>query len=221
MPVEMKKCKNHEAWLKHRTKYLGGSDVACILGLSSWKTNLQLYREKKGIVKPDDLSDNPLVEYGSKAEEHIRALFTLDHSELTVEYVENNSWHNSKYPFAAASLDGWSQEKETDRKGILEIKTANITSKAQAEKWKDGKIPDNYYCQVLFYLAVTEFDYVDLRANLKYDLPDKDLFIITKDFHIERTDPNVEDDIATIMEATAKFAERLKKNEEPPLLLSL
>lgn len=221
MPVEMKKCKNHEAWLKHRTKYLGGSDVSCILGLSSWKTNLQLYREKKGIVKPDDLSDNPLVEYGTKAEEHIRALFTLDHPELTVEYVENNSWHNSKYPFAAASLDGWSAEKETGRKGILEIKTANITSKAQAEKWKDGKIPDNYYCQVLFYLAVTEWDYVDLRANLKYDLPDKDLFIITKDFHIERTDPSVEDDIATIMEATAKFAERLKKNEEPPLLLTI
>ena len=221
MPVEMKKCKNHEAWLKHRTKFIGGSDVACIMGLNPWKTNLQLYREKKGIVKPDDLSDNPLVEYGSKAEEHIRALFQLDHPELEVSYVPYNSWHNSKYPFAAASLDGWSTEKETGRKGILEIKTANITSKAQAEKWKDGKIPDNYYCQVLFYLAVTEWDYVDLRANLKYDLPDKDLFIITKDFHIERTDPNVEDDIATIMEATAKFAERLKKNEEPPLLLTI
>ena len=220
MPVEMKKCKNHEAWLKHRTKFIGGSDVACIMGLSSWKTNLQLYREKKGIVKPDDLSDNPNVEYGSKAEEYIRGLFKLDYPNLTVEYVENNSWHNSKYPFAACSLDGWSID-ENGRHGILEIKTANITSKAQAEKWKDGKIPDNYYCQVLFYLAVTEWDYVDLRANLKYDLPDKDLFIITKDFHIERTDPNVEDDIATIMEATAKFAERLKKNEEPPLLLSL
>lgn len=220
MSVEMKKCKNHEAWLKHRTKYIGGSDVACIMGLNPWKTNLQLYREKKGIVKPDDLSDNPLVEYGSKAEEHIRALFALDHSELTVEYVENNSWHNSKYPFAACSLDGWSID-ENGRHGILEIKTANITSKAQAEKWKDGKIPDNYYCQVLFYLAVTEWDYVDLRANLKYDLPDKDLFIITKDFHIERTDPNVEEDIATILEATADFAESLKKNTPPPLKLSI
>ena len=220
MSVEMKKCKNHESWLKNRTKYLGGSDVSCILGLNQWKTNVQLYREKKGLAEPTDLSDNALVQYGTKAEEHIRALFALDHQEYTVEYVENNSWHNSKYPFAAASLDGWSTD-ENGRKGILEIKTATITSKAQSEKWKDGHIPDNYYCQVLFYLAVTEWDYVDLRANLKYDLPDKDLFIITKDFHIERTDPNVEEDIATIMEATAKFAERLKKNEEPPLLLSI
>lgn len=218
--VTMVKHKSRKEWLKARQKYIGGSDVSCILGLNPYKTNLQLYREKKGIVKPDDLSDNPLVEYGSKAEEHIRALFELDYPNLKVEYVTNNSWINDKYPFAAASLDGDSTD-ENGRHGILEIKTANITSKAQAEKWKDGKIPDNYYCQVLFYLAVTEWDYVDLRANLKYDLPDKDLFIITKDFHIERTDPNVEDDIATIMEATAKFAERLKKNEEPPLLLSI
>ena len=220
MPVEMKKCKNRDSWLKNRAKYLGGSDAACILGLNPYKSNLELYREKIGLVEAPDLSGNEAVEYGTKAEEHIRALFALDHQEYTVEYVENNSWHNSKYPFAAASLDGWSTD-ENGRHGILEIKTATITSKAQSEKWKDGHIPDNYYCQVLFYLGVTEFDFVDLRANLKYHLPDKDLFIITKDFHIERADPNVEEDIATIMEATAKFAERLKKNEEPPLLLSI
>ena len=218
--LKMVRYRNREQWLKARKRFIGGSDVSCILGLNPYKTNVQLYREKKGLVEPDDLSDNPLVAYGTQAEEHIRALFSLDRSDLEVEYIKDNSWRNTDYPFAAASLDGWSQD-ENGRHGILEIKTANITSKAQAEKWKDGKIPDNYYCQVLFYLAVTEWDYVDLRANLKYDLPDKDLFIITKDFHIERTDPNVEDDIATSMEATAKFAERLKKNEEPPLLLTI
>ena len=218
MSVEMKKCKNHESWLKNRTKYIGGSDVACILGLNPWKTNVQLYREKKGLVEPADLSDNALVQYGTKAEEHIRALFALDHPNLTVEYVPNNSWHNSKYPFAAASLDGFTTD-ENGRKGILEIKTATITSKAQSEKWKDGHIPDNYYCQVLFYLGVTEFAFVDLRANLKYEMPDKPLSIITRDFHIERSE--VEEDIAIVMQAATDFAERLKKNEQPPLLLSL
>ena len=217
MSVEMHKCKNHESWLKNRKKYIGGSDVACILGYNPWKTNVQLYREKKGIVEPDDLSDNPLVIYGTKAEEHIRALFQLDHQELTVEYVPNNSWHNTEFPFAAASLDGWSQD-ENGRKGILEIKTATITSKQQALKWKDA-IPDNYYCQVLFYLGVTGWDYVDLRANLKYDYPDSDLYISTRDYHIERTE--VEEDIEMVMEKAAVFAEALRKNEEPPLLLTI
>lgn len=218
MSVEMKKCKNHESWLKNRQKYLGGSDIACILALNPWKSNVQLCREKKGLVEPADLSDNALVQYGTKAEEHIRALFALDHPNLKVEYVPNNSWHNTKYPFAAASLDGFTTD-ENGRRGILEIKTATITSKAQSEKWKDGHIPDNYYCQVLFYLGVTEFDFVDLRANLKYEMPDKPLSIITRDFHIERSE--VEEDIEIVMQAATDFAERLKKNEQPPLLLSL
>lgn len=215
--LKMYRCKNHDSWLKNRKKYIGGSDVACILGYNPWKNNVQLYREKKGIVEPDDISDNPLVIYGTKAEEHIRALFALDHPELKVEYIPNNSWRNTDYPFAAASLDGWSTD-ENGRNGILEIKTSTITTSQQANKWKD-QIPDNYFCQVLFYLGVTGWDYVDLRANLKYEYPDKDLYIATKDYHIERSE--VEEDIATVMEAAADFHKALKNNTPPPLLLTL
>lgn len=217
MSVEMHKCKNHESWLKNRRKYIGGSDVSCIMGYNPWKTNIQLFREKKGLVEPADLSDNPLVEYGSRAEEHIRALFELDHPELKVEYVPNNSWHNTEFPFAAASLDGWTMD-ENGRKGILEIKTATITTSQQGAKWKDS-IPDNYFCQVVFYLGVTGWDYVDLRANLKYQHPDKPLYIATRDYHIERSE--VEEDIELVMEKTAVFAEALRKNKEPSLVLTL
>lgn len=215
--VEMHKCKNHASWLKNRSKYIGGSDVACILGYNPWKTNLQLYREKVGLVEAPDLSGNAAVEYGTKAEEHIRALFALDHPELEVSYVPYNSWHNSKYPFAAASLDGWSREKETDRKGVFESKTAIITSKAQAEKW-NNRIPDNYYCQVVYYLGVTEWDFIDLRARLRHEYPGN-RYIVERDYHIERSE--CEEDIPIVMEAAAMFYDRLKKKEEPPLLLSI
>lgn len=215
--LKMYRYRNREKWLEARKKYIGGSDVSCIMGLNPYKTNKDLYREKKGLVLPDDLSDNPLVKYGTQAEEHIRALFALDHSDLKVEYIKDNSWRNSKYPFAAASLDGWTID-EQGRNGILEIKTASITSGQQAAKWKDA-IPDNYYCQVLFYLGVTEWSYVDLRANLKYQFPNEPLYIATKDYHIERSE--VEEDISTIMEKAAEFAESLKKNIEPPLILTL
>lgn len=215
--VTMVKHKNRDYWLKSRKKYLGGSDISCILGMNPWKSNIQLFREKKGIVEPEDISDNPAIIYGTEAEEHIRALFQLEHPELKVTYVPNNSWHNTLYPFAAASLDG-SSEDETGRKGILEIKTATITSAQQANKWKDEHIPDNYYCQVLYYLGVTEFDYVDLRARLKYEFPDNK-YVIERDYHIERSE--VEEDIETIMQAAAVFAEALRKNKEPSLLLTL
>lgn len=215
--LKMYKFKNREAWLEARQRFLGGSDIASIMGLNAWKNNVQLYREKKGIVMPDDISDNPLVIYGTKAEEHIRALFELDHPELKVEYVPDNSWRNSKYPFGAASLDGWLTD-EKGRKGILEIKTSTITSSQANAKWKD-KIPDNYYCQVLYYLGITGWDYVFLRANLKYAYPDSDVYTVTRDYFIERSE--VEDDIATIMEMTAMFAKSLEENKEPSLLLTL
>ena len=215
--VTMIKYKSRKEWLKARQDYIGGSDVSCIMGLNPYKTNRQLYDEKKGITKPADLSDNALVKYGSKAEKYIRGLFELDHPELKVEYVPNNSWHNTDYPFAAASLDG-STTDENGRKGILEIKTATITSAIQSQKWKDA-IPDNYYCQVLFYLGVTEFDYVDLRANLKYEYPDKPLYIVTRDYHIERSE--VEKDKQMVMDAAAEFAKQLKNNTPPSLLLTL
>ena len=215
--LKMIRHKNRKTWLKARTKFIGGSDIASIMGLSAWKTNRQLYLEKKGLVEPDDLSDNPLVQYGTQAEEHIRALFQLDHPELKVEYVPNNSWHNTEFPFAAASLDGSSTD-QNGRRGILEIKTATITSATQSQKWKDA-IPDNYYCQVIFYLGVTGWDYVDLRAQLKYQAPNKPLYIATRDYHIERSE--VEEDIEIVMQKAANFAYLLKTNTPPPLLLTL
>lgn len=215
--IEMITYKSREEWLESRKQFIGGSDASCILGLNAWKSNLDLFREKTGKQEAPDLSGNAAVEYGTKAEEHIRALFALDHPELEVSYVPYNSWHNSKYPFAAASLDGWSREKETDRKGVFESKTAIITSKAQAEKW-NNRIPDNYYCQVVYYLGVTEWDFIDLRARLRHEYPGN-MYIVERDYHIERSE--CEEDIPIVMEAAAMFYDRLKKKEEPPLLLSI
>lgn len=211
MSVEMIQLPSHEAWLKHRKDYIGGSEAACIMGLNPWKSNLDLFREKTGKQEAPDLSGNEAVEYGTKAEEHIRALFALDHPELEVSYVPYNSWHNPKYPFAAASLDGWLKDKN-GRKGIWECKTAIITSKAQADKWKD-QIPDYYYCQLLHYFGVTEFDFVILRARLRYNYPYNN-FVIERDYSFERTAYKA--DIATIMGKEAVFHEQLKSGKEPP-----
>ena len=37
---------NREQWLEERKKGIGGSDVACILGMSPYKTNVALWEEK-------------------------------------------------------------------------------------------------------------------------------------------------------------------------------
>ena len=95
-----------EEWLGMRESTIGGSDAGIILGVCPWKSNEELWEEKVGLRKPNDVSDNPLVEYGVRAEAHLRELFSLDYPDYIVSYKENNIWTNDEYPFAHASLDG-------------------------------------------------------------------------------------------------------------------
>ena len=61
-------CKDRAEWLEARKDGLGASDAAALLGLSPWKTNVQLWEEKCGLVIPEDIGDKPYVRYGNDAE---------------------------------------------------------------------------------------------------------------------------------------------------------
>ena len=215
MAVTMTTLKSRSDWLKHRQRYIGGSEAAAIVAMNPYMTNQDLWEIKTGIRVPEDISKKDYVKYGTKAEKHLRDLFKLDYPQYKVEYKANNSWHNDKYPWAAASLDGVLTEKETGRKGILEIKTTNILQSMQKEKW-NHRIPNSYYCQCLWYLAVTEFDFVKLRAQLKSEF-DNEVYIQTKTYHIERAD--VQDDIDYLMKEAEKFWSYVQSGVRPPLRL--
>lgn len=212
--VEMTVLKSREEWLVNRRKGLGGSDCSAVIGLNPYKTNVDLWRLKTGRTEQEDISDKPYVQYGTKAERHLRELFKLDYPQYKVDYVENNSFYNPKYPFARASLDGWMTD-DSDRKGVLEIKTTEILSAGQRAKWKD-RIPDNYFCQVLFYMAVIEADFAVLKAQIKTVIDD-DVRLETKHYTIERAD--VQGDIDFLMNACKDFWQYVKDDKEPPLIL--
>lgn len=204
---------SREEWLQNR-KRIGGSDASAILGRNPYKTNIELWQEKTGRTLPEDISDKPYVKYGIAAEEHLRALFALDHPEYTVCYEENNIWINDRMPWAHASLDGWLIDKE-GRNGIWECKTTNILQSMQKEKWKQ-QIPDNYYVQVLHYLMVTEFDFAVLKAQLKYDFGGE-IYLQTRHYLIERSE--VQEDIDYLIQKEAEFWEYVKSDKVPPLEL--
>lgn len=204
-------------WLEKRKSFIGGSEAACIIGMNPYQTNVELWELKTGRRKAEDISDNPYVRYGTNAESFLRELFALDFPRYKVEYTEHNMWLNSEYPFAHASLDGWLTDCY-GRHGILEIKTTNIQNGAMAERWK-GRIPDKYYCQVLHYLMVTGFDFAILKAQQKYEYGEFDVSCRTVHYFIEREE--VEDDIQMLMDAEMKFAEYVRKDERPPLVLPM
>ena len=54
-----------------RDKYIGGSDIPIIMGISSFKTRFDLLLEKAGI-KENDFAGNKYTEYGNVMEPKIR-----------------------------------------------------------------------------------------------------------------------------------------------------
>lgn len=214
MSVEKQVFNTREEWLAARKNYIGGSDASACVGLNPYKDNVQLWEEKMGLIEPEDISYREYVQYGTEAEMHIRALFALDYPQYCVDYTDNNMFRNSRYPFMHASLDGELTD-QNGRKGILEIKTTNILQSMQWRKW-DDQIPDNYFCQILHYLAVTEWEFVVLRAQLKSEHGER-LKIETRDYFVEREE--VEESIQELVEAEQRFWQHVQNGMRPDLIL--
>lgn len=206
---------SREEWLAARSNYIGGSDASAVIGLNPYKSNVDLWAEKTGLVTPEDISDKPYVQYGHAAEGYLRELFALDFPEYEVSYTDNNLWLNDDYPYAHASLDGWLKDRD-GRFGVLEIKTTNILQSMQKEKW-DHRIPDNYFCQVLHYLMVTGAEFAVLKAQLKYEFSGGDVMLQTKHYKIERAE--VLEDIAYLAQQEANFWKFVQEKKKPALLL--
>lgn len=214
MTVEMIVLKSREEWLENRRNGLGGSEISAVIGCNPYMDNVTLWEYKTGKKDPEDISGKPYVVYGTNAEPLLRDLFKLDFPQYEVEYVENNSFRNSKYSWAQASLDGWLTDPD-GKKGILEIKTTEILQSMQKEKWKD-RIPDNYYCQCLFYMAVAEADFCILKAQLK-TVFDGVPYLQTRHYRLNRED--VQEDIDYLMQEGEKFWRKVKDEVRPPLVL--
>ena len=211
--VTLKQFGSNEEWLQAR-KLIGGSDASALVGMNPYKTNIDLWKEKTGRQKAPDISNDEFVRFGHEAEAHLRALFALDHPQYKVDYLENNMFLNDKYPFAHASLDGWLTDQD-GRKGVLEIKTTNILQSMQREKWND-RIPDNYYCQVLWYLMVTEFDFVVLKARLRSEWQGE-IRVTVRHYFIDRKE--VDEDIEELRRAGEKFWKAIQEDRQPYLIL--
>ncbi len=217
MAVKMIQLNSHEEWLEHRKHYIGGSECSAIIGENPYMNNVNLYEIKTLQIEPEDISSKPYVQFGIAAEPIIRQLFQINYPQYKMEYVENNSYLNDRFPWAAASLDGSLVEICTGRKGIWECKTTEIVSSMHKEKWKD-KIPMNYYCQLLHYLLVREdCDFAHLTALLTWKFADTKVYQQIKNYHIERSE--VEADIKYLAEAEEKFWQNVKNRQKPNLIL--
>lgn len=147
--AERKRCE----FIASRRAYIGGTDIAAITGVSKYKGPVSVYLDKTG--HPDEGEDTLMMRRGLALERFIAEEFERARPEY-VTYrprpVVRTDWG---FP-AGASVDFMVAERAHPRTPVagLECKTA---FRFGWREWDEetADLPDAYYTQVQWYLAVT------------------------------------------------------------------
>lgn len=188
------KTANREEWKALRSRYIGGSDAAAVVGMNAYVSPYSLWAEKTGRLP--GFSGNLATEVGTYLEEFVAQKFAAETGKKVRR--ANHSFLNSDYPWAIANID---REIIGEDAG-LEIKT---TDTMNLKKFQGGEYPANYYVQCVHYLAVTGKQ----RWYLAVLIGNREF----KWFTIERD----EAEIAALMTAEADFWEHVKTGTPPEI----
>ena len=131
-----------------RDKYIGGSDIPIIMGISPFKTRFDLLLEKAGL-KEDNFVGNEYTEYGNVLEPKIRDYINKKYNLGFEEYKKING-------DIRVHLDGFNNAS------VLEIKTTSQIHNSIDEY----KV---YLVQLLFYMQEVNADFGRLAV---YERPD-------------------------------------------------
>ena len=207
---------NRGDWLKGRLTGIGGSDASAAISHNRWKSARDLWAIKTGREQQEDISDRPVVRYGTDMEHVLRESFAIKHrDQYSVEYMKDVTLQNNAKPFMLYSPDGLLVEKKTGRNGILEIKTHQVSRNSGWKDW-DGKIGmDEYFIQVLHGLNVTGFDFVEMIVELRSTMEYQQI----RTYHIERSDEGIEDTLQYIDQGVTDFWNNyILTDTEPPVI---
>ena len=188
---------------KDRYKYIGGSDLAIIMGLSPFKTRWQLLLEKAQIVEPEEV-DNEYTRDGHRNEELIRNyyndnIFKNDPLEETQTFSKDNVFRYN--------ADGQNSELVWECKRVGEI-TYNLINDPRDKECK------KYLVQLLKGMEINKKEKglltISLRDGEFYDNPE------LKEFYININD--YQDYLKEIDECVTMFLEDLNKLRKNPSL---
>lgn len=140
-----------------RTRSIGGSDCAAILGISPWRTPLDVWREK--VLHEQDQIDTPATRAGTRFEPHILAAYRARLPESarvwTPEPTLLDGYRRCTVD-AIASVDGWER--------VVEAKSTVMASEWGQEESDD--VPLHYVVQGMWYADILGLDQIDFPALL-------------------------------------------------------
>jgi putative phage-type endonuclease len=124
-------------WHEARAGLMGSSDVAAILGLSSYKSAYTLWHEKAGLILPGqpDARTQRKYDYGHHMEPFVAGIFQSENPSLWVQKKDAGTWRNIERPWQGCNPDRliFSNKRAYGLRGLLELKTFPMISDWEPE----------------------------------------------------------------------------------------
>jgi putative phage-type endonuclease len=201
---------NNQDFTHDRTKYLGGSDIGAILGLSPYKIPLDVWLEKTG--KQANLVDNLPIRFGTFAESFVANEYARATGTILVEYPKAIA--HPEHPFLQGHIDRFIASDPSSRlftedgtctaSHLLECKTASPFMQHQWGEAGSDEVPMSYLAQCHWYLCMTQLERCDLAVL--FGNADFKMFQIHRDVDLE----------STLLEAAITFWQNHVLTDMPP-----
>lgn len=176
--------------LGDRSQYLGATDIAAIVGLSSYSAPIDVWREKRGLNDAEPPSER--AAWGKLLEQAIADGYE---AETGRRLVRRNAIAHKSYPFIVGHPD----RLVVGERGIFEAKATSTRA------YDDGDVPAGVRAQVTIYMGLAEREWADV-AILKST---RGLTIIRVEF-----DPELYE---ALVEAGVRFwIDHVQAGVEPP-----
>ena len=147
---------DRESWLRERRRGIGGSDIGAILGLSKYRSPLDVYLDKIGEADEEGISD--AMYWGTVLEQ----IVADEYQRRTGSKVRriNAICVSDDAPWRRASID----RIVAGQRKILECKTAGSHMSGDWGPSGSDQVPDVYRAQVAWYQHVLDYDDADLAV---------------------------------------------------------
>ena len=200
---------NNQYFALLRTKSLGGSDVGVVLGLSKYRSAVDVWMEKTG--KEIAVKDSLPLRFGQFAEEFVASEYALATGLLLASH--DAAVIHPEYQYMHGHIDRFVLNGDTPLIGedgritasrILECKTANPFAQSEWGEAGSDQVPLSYLVQCVWYMMLTNIDRTDLAVL--FGNTDFRIYKITRDLELEQM----------VMERAIGFWENHVLKDMPP-----
>ena len=202
---------SREEWLKAREDGIGASEVACVVGLSPWKSAFELWLLKTKQI-PAQTEETDAQKFGHKLE----AVVADEWADRTgFKYVKSSAkdiiYQDPEHPWRKCTPDRIAYEIDENgkrHKVLLEIKTSQMD-------FDPDNLPVYYLCQVQFQMHITGIHVCYLcwlvrglsygHARIEYDEEFASWLVENVDnFYLECVKGGKQPDLITVSDYTIK-----------------